>query len=134
VPEFRQIFYYKITANFKIKTHQNVLKKQQNVQQYHQNHDKTFGNIKFNAKKLRINKKSTAITAARSAFNLMSRKKGDCSPFPIDYCRFLKSLLTHSKYFVKEETTLCRYKIRNNFLFYKILTFFSVYSSQINAE
>ena len=31
--------------------------------------------------------------------------------FPIDYCRFLKSLLSHSKYFVKEETTLCGYKV-----------------------
>lgn len=31
--------------------------------------------------------------------------------FPIDYCRFLKSLLTHSKYFVKEETTLVDAKV-----------------------
>ena len=46
--------------------------------------------------------------------------------FPIDYCRFLKSLLSHSKYFVKEETTLCGYKISKKFLIYKILTYSSI--------
>ena len=39
--------------------------------------------------------------------------------FPIDYCRFLKLLLSHSKYFVKEETTLCEYKINDIILILK---------------
>lgn len=41
------------------------------------------------------------------------KKSGDEPLFPIDYCRFLKSLLSHSKYFVKGETTLCGYKGKN---------------------
>ena len=41
------------------------------------------------------------------------KKSGDEPLFPIDYCRFLKSLLSHSKYFVKGETTLCGYKVKN---------------------
>lgn len=39
--------------------------------------------------------------------------------FPIDYCRFLKLLLSHSKYFVKEETILCEYKINDIILILK---------------
>lgn len=44
-------------------------------------------------------------SSARSLF--IDAKKERLMPlFPIDCCRFLKSLLSHSKYFVKEETTL----------------------------
>ena len=44
--------------------------------------------------------------------------------FPIDYCRFLKSLLSHSKYFVKEETTLCGYKVKNKIFIPQITNVF----------
>ena len=48
------------------------------------------------------------------------KKERDLPLFPIDYCRFLKSLLTHSKYFVKEETTLCGYKVSKKIPIHKI--------------
>ncbi len=54
----------------------------------------------------------------------LEKKSGELPLFPIDYCRFLKSLLSHSKYFVKEETTLGGYKVKNKILIPQITNAF----------